>query len=148
MARHSANQNPTARRALLALTTAGIAGIGVGAGATSAVAGTEPAVDVIRSRPTSLGKIDPQAGLKAMTGTVGYVTGPVAGLKPNPLAGTGVDPLDNGLGTQVADFPPIATTMLTAPFAQAESLGSVPVLGHVVKVLGDSTAPATGPREA
>ncbi|MFH8464403.1 hypothetical protein [Streptomyces sp. NPDC017991] len=133
MARHSALQNPTARRALLALTTAGIA---VGAGATSAVADTDPVVDVIRTRPTSLGTIDPQSGLQALTGTVGYVTGPVAGLKPNPLAGTGVDPLDNGLGTQIADFPPMATTMLTAPVAQAQSLGSVPVLGQVTTLLG------------
>ncbi|MFI1411528.1 hypothetical protein ACH4Y0_16715 [Streptomyces sp. NPDC020707] len=133
MARHMAYQNPTARRALLALTTAGIA---VGAGATAAAADTDPVVDVIRTRPTSLGTIDPQAGLQALTGTVGYVTGPVAGLKPNPLAGTGVDPLDNGLGTQIADFPPLATTMLTAPVAQAQSLGGVPVLGQVTTLLG------------
>jgi hypothetical protein len=133
MARFSASQNPTARRALLALTTAGIA---VGAGATAAAADTDPVVDVIRTRPTSLGTIDPQAGLQALTGTVGYVTGPVAGLKPNPLAGTGVDPLDNGLGTQIADFPPLATTMLTAPVAQAQSLGGVPVLGQVTTLLG------------
>ncbi|MFD6287157.1 hypothetical protein [Streptomyces sp. NPDC060205] len=133
MARHTAYQNPTARRALLALTTAGIA---VGAGATAAAADTDPVVDVIRTRPTSLGTIDPQSGLQALTGTVGYVTGPVAGLKPNPLAGTGVDPLDNGLGTQIADFPPMATTMLTAPVAQAQSLGSVPVVGQVTTLLG------------
>ncbi|MFD0306035.1 hypothetical protein [Streptomyces sp. NPDC127119] len=133
MARHTAYQNPTARRALLALTTAGIA---VGAGATAAAADTDPVVDVIRTRPTSLGTVDPQAGLQALTGTVGYVTGPVAGLKPNPLAGTGVDPLDNGLGTQIADFPPMATTMLTAPIAQAQSLGSVPVVGQVTTLLG------------
>jgi hypothetical protein len=100
MARLSASQNPTARRALLALTTAGIA---VGVGATSAAADTEPVVDVVRTRPTSLGNVDPQAGVQALTGTVGHVTGPVAGLKPNPLAGTGVDPLDNGLATQVAE---------------------------------------------
>lgn len=136
MARHSAPQNPTARRALLALTTAGIAGIAVGAGATSAAADTDPVADVIRTRPTSLGDIDPQAGLQALTGTVGYVTGPVAGLKPNPLAGTGVDPLDNGLGTQVADFPPVATTMLTGPVAQAQSLGAVPVVGQATGLLG------------
>ncbi|MDQ0950062.1 hypothetical protein QFZ24_003985 [Streptomyces phaeochromogenes] len=132
MARFSASQNPTARRALLALTTAGIA---VGVGATSAAADTEPVVDVVRTRPTSLGNIDPQAGVQALTRTVGYVTGPVAGLKPNPLAGTGVDPLDNGLATQVADFPPLATTMLTAPVAQAQSLGAVPVLGQVTGLL-------------
>ncbi|MFG2350492.1 hypothetical protein [Streptomyces phaeochromogenes] len=132
MARFPAHQNQTARRALLALTTAGIA---VGVGATSAAADTEPVVDVVRTRPTSLGNIDPQSGVQALTGTVGYVTGPVAGLKPNPLAGTGVDPLDNGLATQVADFPPLATTMLTAPVAQAQSLGAVPVLGQVTGLL-------------
>ncbi|MFC8669429.1 MULTISPECIES: hypothetical protein [Streptomyces] len=132
MARFPASQNPTARRALLALTTAGIA---VGVGATSAAADTEPVVDVVRTRPTSLGNVNPQAGVQALTGTVGYVTGPVAGLKPNPLAGTGVDPLDNGLATQVADFPPLATTMLTAPVAQAQSLGAVPVLGPATGLL-------------
>ncbi|MCX4560477.1 hypothetical protein ACPESV_21430 [Streptomyces umbrinus] len=132
MARFPAYQNPTARRALLALTTAGIA---VGVGATSAAADTEPVVDVVRTRPTSLGNVNPEAGVQALTGTVGYVTGPVAGLKPNPLAGTGVDPLDNGLATQVADFPPLATTMLTAPVAQAQSLGAVPVLGQVTGLL-------------
>ncbi|MEU9880293.1 hypothetical protein [Streptomyces phaeochromogenes] len=132
MARFPAHQNQTARRALLALTTAGIA---VGVGATSAAADTEPVVDVVRTRPTSLGNIDPQSGVQALTGTVGYVTGPVAGLKPNPLAGTGVDPLDNGLATQVADFPPLATTMLTAPVAQAQSLGAVPVLGQATGLL-------------
>ncbi|MEV2197040.1 hypothetical protein AB0I02_39600 [Streptomyces phaeochromogenes] len=132
MARFPAHQNPTARRALLALTTAGIA---MGVGATSAAADTEPVVDVVRTRPTSLGNVNPQAGVQALTGTVGYVTGPVAGLKPNPLAGTGVDPLDNGLATQVADFPPLATTMLTAPVAQAQSLGAVPVLGQVTGLL-------------
>ncbi|MFE9683593.1 hypothetical protein ACFYXC_10580 [Streptomyces sp. NPDC002701] len=134
MARHSASKNPTVRRALLALTTAGIA---VGAGAASAAAADiDPVGDVVQTRPTSLGNIDPKAGLQATTGIVGYVTGPVAGLKPNPLAGTGVDPLDNGLGTQVADFPPLATTMLTGPVAQAQSLGAVPVVGQATQLLG------------
>ncbi len=78
-----------------------------------------------------MGNIDPQAGLQAVTGMVGYVTGPVADLKPNPLAGTGVDPLDNGVGTKVADFQPLASTALTGPVAQAQSLGAVPVVGQV-----------------
>ncbi|MFF7389570.1 hypothetical protein ACFZAE_14160 [Streptomyces scabiei] len=131
MARHSALQNTTARRAMLAAATAGVA---LGAGAGTAVAADEaaPVVDVLRTRPTSLGKIDPQAGLQALTGTVGYVTGPVAGLKPNPLAGTGVDPLDNGVGTQLADFQPLQSTALTGPVAQAPSIGSIPLVGQVV----------------
>ncbi|GAA3221127.1 hypothetical protein GCM10020256_27750 [Streptomyces thermocoprophilus] len=93
-------------------------------------------VDVMRTRPTTLGKIDPQAGLTALTGTVGHVTGPVAGLKPNPLAGTGVDPLDNGVGTQLADFKPLSSQALTGPVAQAESLGAIPGVGQVTGLLG------------
>ncbi|MET7702856.1 MULTISPECIES: hypothetical protein [unclassified Streptomyces] len=129
MARHLSLHHPTAQRALVALATAGAA---LGAGAATAAADTAPAVDVMRSRPTSLGNIDPQAGLGALTGTVGYVTGPVAGLKPNPLAGTGVDPLDNGVGTQLADFKPLASQALTGPVAQASSIGSIPLLGQAV----------------
>ncbi|MDW8810403.1 hypothetical protein P1P68_37795 [Streptomyces scabiei] len=131
MARLSAPQTPDARRLLLAVTTAGLA-LGAGAGTAAAADGAAPVVDVLRTRPTSLGQVDPQAGLQALTGTVGYVTGPVAGLKPNPLAGTGVDPLDNGVGTQLADFQPLTSTALTGPVAQASSIGSIPVLGQVV----------------
>ncbi|MEW2041534.1 hypothetical protein AB0885_31510, partial [Streptomyces sp. NPDC005534] len=101
----------------------------------SVVADSAPAVDVLRTRPTSLGNIDPQAGLRALTGTVGYVTGPIEGLKPNPLAGTGVDPLDNGVGTQLADFKPLSSKTLTGPLAQAPSVGSIPVLGQVTGLL-------------
>ncbi|WP_330259570.1 hypothetical protein OG586_23680 [Streptomyces murinus] len=129
MARHSKPQHPTARRALFALVTAGAA---LGAGAATAHADTDAPLVQVPWRPTSLGNIDPEAGLTVLTGTVGYVTGPVAGLKPNPLAGTGVDPLDNGVGTQVADFKPVGSQMLTAPIAEAQSLGSLPVVGQVL----------------
>ncbi|MFI9826615.1 hypothetical protein ACIHIX_02910 [Streptomyces sp. NPDC051913] len=134
MARHASSSTPTAQRALAALATAGVA---LGAGAASAAADTQPVDELVHTRPTSLGRIDPQAGLQGLTNTVGYVTGPVAGLKPNPLAGTGVDPLDNGLGTQIADFQPVATQMLTAPVAQAQSIGSMPVVGQVTGLLGN-----------
>ncbi|MFF1543004.1 hypothetical protein [Streptomyces sp. NPDC058291] len=134
MARHDSPQTPTARRALAALATAGVA-LGAGAGTAAAAAG-EPVVDVARTRPTSIGQIDPQAGLQGALGSLSYVTGTVSGLKPNPLAGTGVDPLDNGVGTQLADFKPLTSQMLTGPVAQAQSIGSIPVVGDVTKVLG------------
>jgi hypothetical protein len=133
MARHDSSQTPTGRRALVALATAGVA---LGAGAGTAAADAETVAGVMHTRPTSLGEIDPQAGLQALAGTVGYVTGPVAGLKPNPLAGTGVDPLDNGVGTQLADFQPLTSQMLTRPVAQAPSVGSLPVVGQAVGLLG------------
>jgi hypothetical protein len=134
MARHVSIRNSTAQRALVALATAGAA-LGAGA-ATASAADTEPAPDAMRGRPASLGNPDPQAGLDAVTGTVGYVTGPVAGLKPNPLAGTGVDPLDNAVGTQFADFRPLSSKALTGPVAQAESIGGIPVVGQVTGLLG------------
>jgi hypothetical protein len=134
MARRTSTQNQTAQRALIALAATGAV---LGAGATTASAAEGgPAVDVMRTSPTSLGNIDPQSGLAALTGSVGYVTGAVQGLKPNPLAGTGVDPLDNGVGTQLADFQPVASQMLTGPVAQAQSIGSIPVVGQALGVLG------------
>ncbi|MET7690237.1 hypothetical protein ABZT06_20000 [Streptomyces sp. NPDC005483] len=128
MARHA---NRTVQRTLTALATAGVA---LGAGAGAAAADSEPVVGMV-GVPTSLGNIDPQAGAQALTGSVGYVTGPVAGLKPNPLAGTGVDPLDNGVGTQLADFQPLTSQTLTGPVAQAQSIGNMPVVGQVAGLL-------------
>ncbi|MFJ7771608.1 hypothetical protein ACIQ1J_25245 [Streptomyces sp. NPDC097107] len=133
MARHASPRTPHAQRALVALATTGAA-LAAGAGAASADGG-EKIAGLAHTRPTSMGNIDPQAGLEAVTGMVGYVTGPVADLKPNPLAGTGVDPLDNGVGTKVADFQPLTSTALTGPVAQAQSLGGVPVAGQVTGLL-------------
>ncbi|MEU6590303.1 hypothetical protein ABZ923_13980 [Streptomyces sp. NPDC046881] len=128
MARHTSPQHPAAQRAVITLVAAGAA---LGAGAATASADSIPGLGV-NYRPMDVGHIDPQAGLRATTGMVHYVTGPVAGLKPNPLAGTGVDPLDNGVGTQLADFKPVGSQTLTRPLAQAPSLGSVPVVGQVL----------------
>ncbi|MER5385102.1 hypothetical protein ABT040_33335 [Streptomyces sp. NPDC002688] len=134
MARHAAQQNTLARTTARIAAAVGVVAAGAAA-ASPAVADTPSALDAVRTRPTSLGDIDPQAGLQALTGTVGYVTGPVEGLKPNPLAGTGVDPLDNGVGTQLADFKPLTSQALTGPLAQAPSVGSIPVLGQATGLL-------------
>ena len=134
MARHvSPPRIPNAQRALVALATAGAA-LAAGA-ATACAAGGEQAGPPAHPRVTSSGPVDPQAGARALTGSVGHVTGPVAGLRPNPLAGTGVDPLDNGVGTQVADFRPVSSTALTRPVAQAKSLGAVPVVGRATEAV-------------
>ncbi|MFI7500241.1 hypothetical protein ACIBVL_17415 [Streptomyces sp. NPDC049687] len=134
MARHASPQNSTGRRALAALATAGVA-LGAGAGTAAAATG-EPVADVTRTRPASIGAIDPQTGVQGTLATLPHVTGAVSGLKPNPLAGTGVDPLDNGVGTQFADFKPLTSRMLTGPVAQAQSVGAIPVLGDATKALG------------
>ncbi|MFF7332992.1 hypothetical protein ACIQU5_16290 [Streptomyces sp. NPDC090306] len=132
--RQLSSQHPTARRALVALATAGVA-LGAGAGAASASTDGGPAIDAVRTRPTSLGNVDPLAGLDALGGTLGYVTGPLSDIQPNPLAGTGVDPLDNGVGAQLADFKPLTSQALTAPVAEAKSIGSMPVIGGVTRLL-------------
>ncbi|MFF0185588.1 hypothetical protein [Streptomyces sp. NPDC005244] len=134
MVRHAAQPTSLARTTARIAAAVGVVAAGAAA-ASPAVADSAPAVDVLRTRPTSLGNIDPQAGLRALTGTVGYVTGPIEGLKPNPLAGTGVDPLDNGVGAQLADFKPLSSKTLTGPLAQAPSVGSIPVLGQVTGLL-------------
>lgn len=132
MARLDSSRKPAAQRALAVLATAGAA---LGAGTATAAADAESLLGVVNTRPTSLGRIDPQSGLQATTGILGHVTGPVAGLKPNPLAGTGVDPLDNGIGTDLADFKPMTSQALTGPVAQAQSIGSIPDVGRVAGLL-------------
>ncbi|MEU7100270.1 hypothetical protein AB0A66_18360 [Streptomyces longwoodensis] len=134
MARHLSSPTTAGRRALAVLATAGVA-LGAGAGA-AAAADTAPLLGGMHTRPTSLGHIDPQSGLRALTEALPYATGALTNLKPNPLAGTGVDPLDNGVGTQLADFRPLNSQMLTRPVAQAASIGSMPLVGQVTGLLG------------
>ncbi|MFJ5640304.1 hypothetical protein [Streptomyces sp. NPDC093223] len=130
MARTASSPHPTAQRALVALATAGVA---LGAGAATAAAAPQHVADsLVRTAPAGLGHADPTTALQALGAALPYVTGAVTGLKPNPLAGTGVDPLDNGVGTQVADFQPVSSKMLTGPVAQASSVGSLPLLGQAL----------------
>ncbi|MEU9555292.1 hypothetical protein [Streptomyces fumanus] len=142
MARHASPRTPTVRRALAVLATAGAA---LGAGAATASATVPPPAPSSASPSSSsgeaplLGETDAEAGLRAVAGSVGHAAGPVAGLRPNPLAGTGVDPLDNGVGTQVADFPPLTSTALTGPVTQAESVGTIPVAGRATELVDKTT---------
>ncbi|MGI5428241.1 hypothetical protein [Streptomyces sp. CA-179760] len=129
MARHVSPKKPTVQRALAVLATAGVA---LGAGAATAAAGTGSVLDVVHTSP---GKTDSRAGLQAASDTLAYTTGTVTGLKPNPLAGTGVDPLDNSVGTEVADFKPVDSQEVTGPVAQAPSVGDALVLGQVTRLI-------------
>jgi hypothetical protein len=125
MARHASLRKPgstAARRALITLATAGAA---LGAAATASAA------------PLPLaGDTDIPTGADALTASVPYIAAPLNDLKPNPLAGTGSDPLDNGIGTQIADFRPVDSRALTRPIAEAESVGGIPVVGKTLGVLG------------
>ncbi|MGW4024771.1 hypothetical protein [Streptomyces sp. NPDC005009] len=108
MARHEAPRTPTARRALAVLATAPVA-LGVGA---AAAADSDSLLD-----------------------DTGRAVGTVADLEPDPLAGTGVDPLDNGVGTQADDFRAVDSREVTGPVAQAPTVGSVPPAGRATETL-------------
>jgi hypothetical protein len=97
--------------------TVSVAGAALGMGGAAAQAAT----------PAATGASAPAAGLgaspvQALTGPVASSTAPVKNLQLDPLANTGVDPLNNGVGTQVADFKPVSTGMVTSPVSKGAAL--------------------------
>ncbi|GAA3730989.1 hypothetical protein [Streptomyces tremellae] len=131
MARHAApsSSRRTLLRAGLTVTAAGAA-LGLGGAAAQAADAQDAGVQQ-----------GAQATAQALTGGLGTavtegVTKPVTNLQIDPLAGTGVDPLDNGVGTQVADFKPLSTTALTDPVTHGGALATLPVTGQVTSLLG------------
>ncbi|WP_394431098.1 hypothetical protein [Streptomyces sp. SGAir0957] len=133
MARHAARKNPLtthgARRALLcAGLTVTAAGAVVGAGAVTASAAPAPDAGSGVGSPV-------QAATQALTASTTHALGPIKNLKLDPLAGTGADPLDNAIGTQLADFKPVSTAALTGPITSGSSLSELPLVGTVVGVL-------------
>ncbi|WP_433857930.1 hypothetical protein [Streptomyces kronopolitis] len=82
---------------------------------------------------------DTGATASALTGallhSVGGGIGPVKDLKIDPLANTPVDPLANAVGTQIADFKPVGTNLLTGPLAGGGTLRNLPLVGTLTKVL-------------
>ncbi|MEU9030235.1 hypothetical protein AB0D46_22460 [Streptomyces sp. NPDC048383] len=67
-----------------------------------------------------------QAGELSVPAALAGVADPITNLKVNPLANTGVDPLDNGVATQVADFPSVGTGMVTGTLTRGPSVGELP----------------------
>lgn len=67
-----------------------------------------------------------QAGELDLQAAVAGVADPISNLKVNPLANTGVDPLDNGVATKVADFPSVGTGMVTGSLTRGSSVGELP----------------------
>ncbi|MEU6443253.1 hypothetical protein [Streptomyces sp. NPDC047046] len=128
-------------RAGLGIAVAGAALGGAAASASAAAPDLGTVAPDLGSLAPGLGKqLDTQAalggasqGLKAATT---YGLGGVTNLQLDPLAGTGTDPLANGVGTQVADFKPVGTTDLTGPVTSGASLAELPVAGDVVHTLG------------
>ncbi|WNI29644.1 hypothetical protein [Streptomyces sp. ITFR-6] len=139
MARHALSKSP--RRALLrAGLTVTAVGAALGAGGAAAQAAPLPAAPVTGSDSGSsgLGAATDAAG-GALTGALGPALdnsiAPVTHLRLDPLAGTGTDPLDNAVGTQIADFKPVSTALVTDPLTSGGALKDLPVVGQVTGLL-------------
>ncbi|MEV4436943.1 hypothetical protein [Streptomyces sp. NPDC049585] len=121
-------------------------GLTVSAGAALAAGGAAQASAQPQPPTATLGRTDLGA---ALMGTRIGLEKSVEGLSPviktfkfNPLAATPVDPLNNGARTQVADFKPVGTDMLTSPLTKRGQLGDLPVVGQVLGALPGANAPA------
>ncbi|MEU6920595.1 hypothetical protein [Streptomyces sp. NPDC046631] len=136
MARHAFSRSR--RRALLrAGLTVTAVGAALGAGGAAAQAAPLPHVPVVGA-DSSLGAAGEAAG-GAVTGALGHslrgAVAPVTHLRLDPLAGTGTDPLNNAVGTQIADFKPISTAAVTDPLTSGGALKDLPLVGSLVTAL-------------
>ncbi|MFB7912475.1 hypothetical protein [Streptomyces sp. NPDC056061] len=132
MARHAlkTSRRRTLLRAGLTVTAVGAA---LGAGGAAAQAAPLPVASATGTDS------NPEAAGHAVTGALGQSlrsgVAPITHLKLDPLAGTGTDPLNNAVGTQVADFEPISTTLVTDPLTSGGALKDLPVVGQAVQAL-------------
>ncbi|MFI1980037.1 hypothetical protein [Streptomyces wedmorensis] len=130
MARH-AEPRTSRRSALLkaglTITAAGATLVGAGAAAQAATPVPLPVDSLTRTDAAA-------AGEGALAG-VTHGLGPLTRLQLDPLANTGVDPLDNGLGTQVADFKPVGTDLVTGHLTKGGALADLPVAGPLTQSL-------------
>jgi hypothetical protein len=126
---------PSLRTALvLTLTAAAVVAVpaagAVAADASTALPDVQGATDAL---PTS--GITSALPTQSVTGALASGIAPVRDLKLDPLNNTTVDPLTNGVGSQIADFRPVSTTDATAPLTNGGSLGTLPLVGPLTGVL-------------
>lgn len=67
-----------------------------------------------------------QAGELSVPAALAGIADPIGDLKVNPLANTGVDPLNNGIATKIADFPSVGTSMVTGSLTRGSSVAELP----------------------
>jgi|GEM_PF-2140917 len=143
MSRSPHGRSPRGRAAagaavLLGTLAAQAAAVALAGGADAApVADAAPAA----ASPTghfALRKPELNSTAQALTGSTGYVLGPLQHLRLDPWANSSADPLNNGVAL-VPDSPgsaPVSTQPLTAPLSSGGGLSSVPLAGPVVGSLG------------
>lgn len=131
MARHAARTSPrrTLLRAGLTLTAAGAA-LGL-AGTAAQAAPSDTDAPVL----AGTGSAATQGLTGALTHSTSGAVSPLTSLQLDPLANTGVDPLDNAVGTQVADFKPLSTALVTDPVTNGAALQDLPLLGQATTLL-------------
>ncbi|MBY8881936.1 hypothetical protein [Actinacidiphila acidipaludis] len=125
-------------RTALVLTLTGAAAVVVPAG-TAAAAGPADPIGPLpgQALPDAL----PVTGLTSMvptqsvTGALGAGIGPVKHLTIDPLSNTSADPLDNAVGSQIADFKPLSTAAATDPVTHGGSLATLPLVGTAAGLL-------------
>ncbi|MFW3461733.1 hypothetical protein ACN24M_14885 [Streptomyces microflavus] len=137
MARHA--RKPERRALLRAGLTVTALGAALGAGAGSAQAVSLPPVaEIPEQGVTAVQAVTESAG-PAVTSALGTSlassVAPITDLQLHPLANTGVDPLDNAVGTQIADFQPVTTAVLTDPLTSGGALSDLPVVGQVTRLV-------------
>ncbi|MDJ0465082.1 hypothetical protein [Streptomyces sp. H27-C3] len=137
MSRHAASKSP--RRALL---RAGLTLTAAGAAlASGGAAQAAPAPDLVQATGVThvLDALDGASPVRIATSVLEDATAgglaPVKDLRLNPLSGTGADPLDNVVGTQIADFQPLSTGLVTSPLSEGADVRSLPLVGEAVSVL-------------
>lgn len=141
--RHARKKNPLCARPASALLRAGLTVTAAGAvvtgagGAASAADGQRPAPVAEERAKTGQSEVETASGglTEGVKHSVGGLVGTVKNLQLNPLAKTGVDPLDNVVSTRIADFKPLSTEVVTGPLADGASLDELPVVGGVVQQL-------------
>lgn len=114
---------------------------------TAAAATLVPAAAAVAATPAPAGTTAPDRALPldalpldalptaTVTGALAAGIDPVRHLTLDPLSNTGVDPLDNGLGSQVADFRPVSTTAVTDQITHGGSLATLPLVGPATGLL-------------
>ncbi|GHH40864.1 hypothetical protein [Streptomyces candidus] len=135
--RHAAPRPP--RRSLLraGLTVAAV-GAALAAGAGAAQAAPDAALPAGVGQPADGTEAAPTAGqalVGALTHSAAGGLGPAKNVQLDPLAGTSADPLNNTIGTQLADFRPVHTGLVTAPLANGGATKDLPVAGRALGLL-------------
>ncbi|GAO06002.1 hypothetical protein TPA0598_01_03730 [Streptomyces lydicamycinicus] len=125
---------PKPSRVPRALLRAGLVISAAGAALAASGAATASAAPAASDLATDTG-----AAASGLTGALLHSAagglGPVKNLKLDPLANTSVDPLANAVSTQIADFKPVGTTLLTGALSNGAALKDLPLVGTVTRVL-------------